>query len=220
MGHSFHHVNNEDFKRGSLIAYNPENVSATFFETPCPQFEIGVARIASGLDEVSIISAYRSPSMKERDGNVIDYMEALVETIAAIDGKIILLGDLNLQAGRQVFHRHDESILLGMLESVGLHSAVRGITHTSIHGQNQLDYCYTNIEDIGVSLVDGFASDHRAIEVIFDLKLNVTWVPETITSTFERSFDDKLFNAVVREQVDKIIAADLDTGEALVQCRL
>lgn len=94
------------FSQGSMFVWDPAKVQGSQVSIPQAQgFEISAMKFSSKYDHMTIISAYRSQSLNEKDGNVPEYFTALADSIAAIEGKILVIGDLNLVKGRKIAHR-------------------------------------------------------------------------------------------------------------------
>ena len=75
-----HYRDSSYFSQGSMFIWNPAKVSGQ--QIPLPQaegFEISAMKFSTKYDSITIISAYRSPSMLEKDGNILDFFTALVD---------------------------------------------------------------------------------------------------------------------------------------------
>ena len=194
LGHHLFLVDNTHLRRGTLIAWDPSKIDMTFPETNTTAgFEIGVAVASTGLEQFTLISCYRSPSMREKEGNVLDFMTAVCDTLNTVQGKVILMGDLNLCHGRKIYHSKDEGELLEMIELCNVSSMFKGLTHFSNFGNNQLDYVYSNIPELEVAIdrdndqgvvIDGVGSDHAAFLMKLRIKLDIVQVPATYVSNF------------------------------------
>ena len=221
LGRHFFTVNNEKFCRGSLIAWDPTKIDMSFpVINSTAGYEIGVAKAAAGVDELTIISCYRSPSMKEKDGNVTDYMTALTDTLNEVSGKVLLVGDLNLCHGRKIFHNYDEKNLLSLIEYCDMSSIVNQDTHfwtdKGVEKCNQLDYAYTNC-GLEAEVTDGFdGSDHKAFSIMMKIEAEVIEIPMQVISNFNKIDPDQV-QRIVDNQAQKIIDAKISTGEAVLE---
>ena len=185
------HVDQENYCRGSIIGRIPEiGIKTPKIQLP-RKFEIAAVRLCTQDDSVTVISAYKSPSMSP--DLTIQFFEALCEVINSIQGKIILIGDLNVAAGRYFRLNQTEDVFIQMIEQTGLRSMINRPTRRNV----QLDYCFSNHPRITCSLaseidVDVLSSnDHDALCIEVDLKLDIITVPQSITSKVTISDDTK-----------------------------
>ena len=209
-------VNNDTYSRGCTIAWDPNACSVKKVPVRCTAgFEISMVKVEAKFDHLFIISAYCSPSQdKER---YAEFFSALIDCIAASQGKLVVVGDLNIQAGRKLHHHRDEGEFIRMIENAGVANEITGITHPSHN--NQLDYAFSNVEGFAGTIVDGFG-DHRAFSIEVDVQLKTVWVHETIVATNRNDFSNETITALVDEQVDNIIKADLELGEAILELEI
>lgn len=211
---NLHYCDSDYFSRGSLLAWNPETVSAEILKKQTAAgFEIGIAELSSKLDKVTIVSAYRSPSMNI--DRTEEYFDALHDTLVELTGKIILVGDLNVQKGRKIHHKSDEEFYLKQIESVGLKSYANGVTHPSHN--NQL-YCFSNLEPdhFNCAIIDGFASDHCAFQMSVDIRLEKIYVPGVTVLKWD-SIDQKAISEIIEINVNKIIKSNAPIGIAILE---
>lgn len=163
------------FSQGSMFVWDPKKVKGTAVVLPMAEgFEISAMKFSSKFDHVTVVSAYRFPSMKEIDGNVAEFFTALLDAIASIEGRIFVVDDFNIEKGRKIVHKKDECEYLKMIKRLGMKSMVKGSTHYGINRNNQLDYAFTNVREAEVMIIDGFGSDHRAISITFQ-KFRRNW---------------------------------------------
>lgn len=215
LGANVHLCDNSYYSRGTIFAWDPKFVSADILKKHTQNFEIGVVKLTSKIDTITVVSAYRSPSMINEPGKTEQFFDTLHEILGEINGKIILVGDLNLQRGRKLHHRSGEEFYLNQISSVGLKSIAKGVTHPSKN--NQLDYCFTNIEDgISCDIVDGFASDHCAFNIQVDIRLKKIEMPAIYVLKWQE-IDMSAITRLIDVNVTKIIQADMPIGRAIIE---
>ena len=90
----------------------------------------------SRLDEVTLVSAYRSPSMSIDDMD--DFFDCLCAILGELVGKVLLVGDLNIEKSRNFRDRRKQDVLLNRIRQVGFQSRFSGPTFRG----NQLDYVF------------------------------------------------------------------------------
>ena len=220
LGMNLHYADTSYFSRGTLVAWNPNVVEAKKqIEHTAAGHEISTIKLSSGIDSLTLISAYRSPSTKDQKGRTESYFTALVDTISKIDGKILLVGDLNLVDGRKIHHHIDEGLFLKQICNIGLRSIIRGITHPS-HA-NQLDYAFTNIpkKDISAKIIAGFNSDHHAFDIKIEIKAEIITVPKKYVIA-NKSIPSETIDDIVDWMVGDIIAGDNEVGDDILELEL
>lgn len=205
------------FSQGSMFVWDPAKVKGSLVSLPSTDsFEISAMKFSSKFDSITIISAYRSPSMKEIDGNVSEFFISLIDAIASIEGRIFVVGDLNIERGRKIVHKKDEVEYIKMIERTGLKSMVRGTTHYGLNRDNQLDYAFTNSAEAEAKIIDGFGSDHRAISINLKLNLPIFYIPAKSVSYFTRA-DESLMLQQVEELVDILVSQDIGIEDSLIE---
>jgi len=183
------------FKRmGSIFGHIPEVQSQILdFDNP-NNFEIIVIRLCTASQEMTIISAYKSPSMlcSETD----EFFSYLCETINQINGRIALIGDLNIAKGRHFRLGETEDKFIEMINETGLYMRYEQPTRKKV----QLDYVFSNFPGVKcLSATDASidvlsSNDHDALCIQFEFSLDVIDVPETIIST--NNLDDEAKQAI------------------------
>ena len=208
-------ADNSKFSRGTIIAWNPNKCDINEVKRNCASgFEIKTVLVETGFDSFHIVSAYCSPSQTRDRYN--QFFNAFQDTLASIPGKILTLGDWNIDRTRRLHHPHGEGVYLQMVESTGLTSEISGITRPS--SGFQLDYAYSNIDGVSTRIVDGF-SDHKAFEIILDVYAKTVRLPARgIKAT--NSIPKALFDQLVEEHVPKLIEKGVDTRLALMEMEI
>ena len=181
------YVESSCFIRGCLFVWDPIlfsakiinssiidnfDIRAMLFEPTCP-----------GSDLI-VISVYRSPSMSRPA--TASFFDALSDFIATMSNpRILIVGDLNLAKGRKLHHHTDEAFYIDQICSLGFVNLVSGPSRGSI----QLDYAFASSDSHTASLIDGFLSDHKAIEISFDVSLVThTVLPRYVMKTKSTDF--------------------------------
>ena len=209
-------VDNCNFSRGTIVAWDPNTCNVKKCAVNCTSgFEISLLKVESGFDHFYMISAYCSPSQSRPRYN--EFFSALVDTIAFSQGKLLVVGDLNIQAKRKLHHFSDEAEFIRMIERTGLKNEIKAITHPS--NNNQLDYAFSNIDGLHGRTVDGFG-DHLGFSIDVNIKLEVVQVPEMVVPTNRDAISSFTITALVEAQVERIISKDLDIGEAILELEL
>ena len=208
-------ADNKTFSRGTIIAWNPEICSVKLIKEHCSKnFEIKVVQVESGLDFFHIVSAYCSPS-QNRD-RYSQFFITLADTISSIHGKILALGDWNVERNRSLHHPNGEQMLLNLVEFTGVTSEVSGVTRPS--SGNQLDYVYSNIEGISANIKDGF-SDHKGIDIEMDVRVRTFTVPaRAIKRT--KSIPKEVLDELVEWHVPDLIKEGVPVGNALMEMEI
>ena len=205
-------VDEDSYSRGMIAAWDPAICNVKTVAMNCAKgFEIKTVKVESKFDFFFMIVAYCSPSQSKP--RYAEFFSALVDCIASTQGKVMVIGDLNIMKNRKLHHFRDESDFLRLIEDAGLVNEVNGVTHPS--KKNQLDYALSNIDGLKAEIVDGFG-DHHAISVDVDVKLETVLVPaRAVKSRGSASVDKETITMLVEKQVDRIIEADMETGEAI-----
>ena len=176
------HVDQDNYCRGSILGHIPEITSKQVPVQFPRKFEIAAVKICTSTDSITIISAYKSPSMSSE--LTIQFFETLCEVINSTSGKMILVGDLNISPGRCFRLNLTEDYFIQMIEQTGLRSVLDKPTRRGV----QLDYCFTNHPRVKCTLateagVDVLSSnDHDALCIEVDLKLDIVTIPPTLIS--------------------------------------
>jgi hypothetical protein len=184
------------FRRtGSIFGHIPEVQSQILdFDNP-NNFEIIAIRLCTATQEMTIISAYKSPSMLCSETE--DFFSYLCEIINQINGQIALIGDLNIAKGRSFRLGETEDKFIDMITETGLYSRYDQPTRKKV----QLDYVFSNFPGVKcMSATDASigvlsTNDHDAICIQFEFSLDIINVPETIIST--NDLDDEAKQAIV-----------------------
>ena len=98
---------------------------------------------------------------------------------------------------------------------------ISGNTHSYTYNgktmHNQLDYCYSNVEQLESKIGTGVAgSDHSSIIMSIQITCEVFTVPEKYVVQGGIDSDESLNMLLVRA-ADKIVAADVETGDAILE---
>ena len=218
LGKNLHVADNSYFSRGTLIAWDAEIVDMVELKPASASgHEIAVVELSSKIDTVTVIVPYRSPSMnKERTE---DFFIALEETISQAKGKILVCGDLNIMRGRKLHHDSDEGMFIDRILRLGVRSIINEITHPSHN--NQLDYCFTNIDTNGIQActLDATQSDHLAFDIRIKIVLEVIITSDSCV-TIRGSVSDFSFNEVIRVGAQAIISANVPLDDKLAEMEI
>ena len=210
-------VDEASFSRGMLVAWSPDICNVKLVAQNCANgFEIKTIKVESKFDHFFAIVAYCSPSQSKP--RYAEFFSALVDCIANTQGKVMVIGDLNIMKKRKLHHFRDEADFLKLIEDAGLTNEVSGVTHPSKN--NQLDYALSNIEGLDAVITDGFG-DHHAFSIEIDVRLEIVTIPaKAVRSKGADSVSKETITMLVEKQVDRIIEADMDTGEAINELEL
>ena len=196
--HPFHKVDSNNFIRGSLISWDPNVFQKKKIKLEgCDGHEIGALCLVASSFEISVISAYKSPSMdKERSAK---FFRALVDAIGQVPGPLLVIGDLNSVRGRKLAHASDEGTYITDIIDCGLKSLVTGPTHD----KNQLDYAFSNVSGLDGEIVDGFGkSDHKGILLSLDASFK-TYMSEPQIVIANKAVDTDGVNAAFELGVER-----------------
>ena len=133
----------------------------------------------------------------------VDYFECLCDIINQINGKILLVGDLNIVAGR-----NDDDKYLDMIKSTGLSSKLNKPTRKGV----QLDYCFSNYplatcelaSDLDIAVLS--SNDHDALVITVKFKLDLIKVPARYVTRDELSNQTK--NDIMKVGLSQILEAN------------
>lgn len=225
LGLNLTDCNHENYCSGTMIVWNPTRVEIKKHKASnlTKNFDIGVFKCETGLETFTIITAYRSPSMKERHGNIEDFMDTLIDIIHQCEGRVLIVGDLNFEKGRKVAYKDGEENFIKMIEDCNMKSLVNENTHFKNDPNdpnkkigNQLDYAFSNFKEIEASVGEGFISDHASIRFQLKLQAEIITVPEktvtkmTVCQESVQNFVDNCVNKM--QKMD-----NLSTCEAVVE---
>lgn len=225
LGTNIFYTNQEQHHRGTIIAWNPDKINVKVVK--CHEalgFEIAVLDIMTRTETFTIVAAYRSPSMSVTDKIPHSFFDALADVIATRKHPVIAVGDWNVERGRTRAHNIDEAEFLKCVERSGVKSKIKGNTHTftynNVEKQNQLDYVYSNIEQLKVQIVPGVAnSDHKGFDIKLQITCQIIMVPTKYVNA-DRSNKCKKYDSEVLAAANKIIEANVPTGDALLELEI
>ena len=201
-------TDNAFHRRGQIAGHIPE-LESSIVEVEMPfDFDIAGIRVHSSMDSITIIVAYRSPSMPTV--TTINFFESLVDVVNQINGKIILVGDLNIVAGR-----NGEEKYLDMIKNTGLTSKINKPTRKGV----QLDYCFSNYPLVTCDLASErdiavlSSNDHDALCITVKFKLDLITVPGKYVTRDELSNSTK--NDIMKVGLSQILEANPEAPIAL-----
>ena len=206
-----------EFCRGMLLAFNMDKLNCTpsliYPPSNLLKFDIRAIKFELKFQSLTIISVYRSPSMSS--SNMLEFFIGLSDFIDEQEGQIIVVGDLNVEKTRPFLSGYTQQYLLDMLNTCGLYSCFQGTTRQNV----QLDYLFSN-EQLIVSKIVGFQSDHSALTCEFPLCLKINVVPFNV-STSIKFINDSSILKIMEDSINVLLKSDnLCVGELILEYEL
>ena len=205
------------FCRGMLLAFNMDKLktspSLSYPPSNLLKFDIRAIKFEFEFQSLTIVSAYRSPSMSS--SNMLEFFIGLSDFIDEQEGKIIVVGDLNVEKSRPFLTGYTQQYLLDMLNTCGLYSCFQGTTRQKV----QLDYLFSN-KHLDVSANTGFQSDHLALTCEFSMLLKTNVVPFNVSTSIKYIHDSSILK-VMEDSIDVLLKSDnLCVGELILEYEL
>ena len=107
------------------------------------------------VDDICIISVYNSPNssfsvLKRHIDEVIPISKRVCESI-------VVVGDFNIDVKTKANHK-----LIKYMESFGL-ALINELNKRSTNAKTQIDYCFTNVNDLKSDYFESLTSFHKPI---------------------------------------------------------
>lgn len=139
----------------------------------------------------TVTCIYRSPNGSQ--ARFLEFFEGLCEEYSTASGRIILMGDFNINWGSDLYYPEK---LKRISQDNGLVQLVNEVTHVTSETRTTIDLVFTNDGTLGTRLLNNSGiSCHRAVMLLKEVEV----VPETVISVRSKILDKAIVERKIRE---------------------